>query len=134
HPSFPIPYWVLEHSLPLPPYQAVFPPLGLLTLAALTPPDFAVTLCDENIGESINYQTNAPITCITGYIIQIERVFEIAERFQGLGKTVVIGGPLANLLPDLCALYCDVLFEGEAEYTWARLFRGYLTGNLERRC
>ena len=132
-PKFPISYWGLEHFLPLTPYQAVFPPLGLLTLAALTPPDFAVTLCDENIGESIDYQTNAPIICITGYIIQIERVFEIAERFRALGKTVVIGGPLANLLPDVCALYCDVLFEGEAEYTWARFLRDYLTGTVERR-
>ena len=132
-PKFPISYWGLEHFLPLTPYQAVFPPLGLLTLAALTPPEFAVTLCDENIGESIDYQTNAPIICITGYIIQIERVFEIAERFRVLGKTVVIGGPLANLLPDVCALYCDVLFEGEAEYTWARFLRDYLAGTVERR-
>jgi radical SAM superfamily enzyme YgiQ (UPF0313 family) len=132
-PKFPISYWGLEHFLPLTPYQAVFPPLGLLTLAALTPPDFAVTLCDENIGESIDYQTNAPIICITGYIIQIERVFEIAERFRASGKTVVIGGPLANLLPDVCALYCDVLFEGEAEYTWARFLRDYLAGTVERR-
>ena len=132
-PKFPISYWGLEHFLPLTPYPAVFPPLGLLTLAALTPPDFAVTLCDENIGESIDYQTNAPIICITGYIIQIERVFEIAERFRALGKTVVIGGPLANLLPDVCALYCDVLFEGEAEYTWSRFLRDYLAGTVERR-
>jgi hypothetical protein len=44
-------------------------------------------ISDENIGESIDYQTNAPIICITGYIIQIERVFEIAERFRALGKS-----------------------------------------------
>lgn len=132
-PKFPISYWGLEHFLPLTPYQAVFPPLGLLTLAALTPPDFALTLCDENIGESIDYQTTAPIICITGYIIQIERVFEIADRFRELGKTVVLGGPLANLLPDVCALYGDVVFEGEAEYTWARFLRDYLAGTVERR-
>jgi radical SAM superfamily enzyme YgiQ (UPF0313 family) len=132
-PKFPISYWGLEHFLPITPYQAIFPPLGLLTLAALTPPDFTVTLCDENIGEDVDYHTDAPLICITGYIIQIERVFEIAERFRALGKTVVIGGPLANLLPDVCALYCDVLFEGEAEYTWPRFLRDYLAGSVERR-
>ncbi len=132
-PKFPISYWGLEHFLPITPYQAIFPPLGLLTLAALTPPDFSVTLCDENVGEDIDYNTDAPIIGITGYIIQIERVFEIAERFRALGKTVVIGGPLANLLPDVCALYCDVLFEGEAEYTWQRFLRDYLAGSVERR-
>ena len=50
-PKFPPSYWGLEHFLPLTPYRAVFPPLGLLTLAALTPPEFRVTLCDENAGE-----------------------------------------------------------------------------------
>lgn len=132
-PKFPISYWGLEHFLPLTPYQAVFPPLGLLTLAALTPPDFAVTLCDENIGESVDYLTDAPLIGITGYIIQIERVFEIAERFRALGKMVVIGGPLANLLPDVCSFFCDVLFEGEAEYNWPRFLRDYLAGTVERR-
>ena len=34
-PKFPPSYWGLEHFLALTPYQAVFPPLGLLTLAAL---------------------------------------------------------------------------------------------------
>jgi hypothetical protein len=93
-PKFPISYWGLDHFLPITPYQAIFPPLGLLTLAALTPPDFTVTLCDENIGEDVDYLTDAPLIGITGYIIQIERVFEIAERFRALGKTFVIGGPL----------------------------------------
>jgi len=123
----------LEHFLPITPHQAIFPPLGLLTLAALTPPDFTVTLCDENIGESVDYHTDAPVIGITGYIIQIERVFEIAERFRALGKMVVIGGPLANLLPDVCSFFCDVLFEGEAEYTWPRFLRDYLAGSVERR-
>ena len=132
-PKFPISYWGLEHFLPITPHQAIFPPLGLLTLAALTPPDFAVTLCDENIGESVNYHTDAPVIGITGYIIQMERVFEIADRFRALGKMVVIGGPLANLLPDVCALYCDVVFEGEAEYIWPKFVRDFLAGTVARR-
>jgi radical SAM superfamily enzyme YgiQ (UPF0313 family) len=77
------------------------PPLGLLTLAALDPPDYRVTVCDENAGEAVNFETDAEIVGITA-IIQIESVFEIADRFRALGKTVVIGGPIANLLPDEC--------------------------------
>ena len=41
-PKFPPSYWGMEHFIALTPFQAVFPPLGLLTLAALTPPDFPV--------------------------------------------------------------------------------------------
>jgi radical SAM superfamily enzyme YgiQ (UPF0313 family) len=127
-PRFPASYWGLEHFLNLTPYHAVFPPLGLLTLAALTPPEFPVTLCDENAGEAIDYDTDAAIVGITGYIIQIAHVLEIADRFRARGKTVVLGGPLANLLPDECRPHCDVLFEGEAEYTWPRFLGDYAAG------
>src|SRR5262249_39120276 len=127
-PKFPVSYWGLEHFLQITPYDAVYPPLGLLTLAALTPADFTVELCDENAGEPIDYETDAEVIGITGYILQVARVFEIADRFRALGKTVVIGGPLANLLPEECRSHCDVLFEGEAEYTWPRFLRDYLAG------
>jgi radical SAM superfamily enzyme YgiQ (UPF0313 family) len=110
----------MDHFVPPTPYRAIFPPLGLLTLAALTPPEFRVTICDEDAGESVDYMTDAQIVTITGYILRMERVFEITDRFRACGKLVVIGGPLANLLPDECRPHCDVLFEGEAEYTWPR--------------
>jgi radical SAM superfamily enzyme YgiQ (UPF0313 family) len=127
-PKFPPSYWGLDHFLALTPFRAVFPPLGLLTLAALTPPEYRVTLCDENAGERIDYATDAAVVGITGYIIQIARVFEIADRFRALGKTVVLGGPLANLLPQECRPHCDVLFEGEAEYTWPRFLKEFAVG------
>jgi len=127
-PKFPPSYWGFEHLLPLTPYQAVFPPLGLLTLAALTPRDFHVRICDENAGERIDFGTDAQIVGITGYIIQMPRVFEIADQFRARGKTVVLGGPLANLLPQECRSHCDVLFEGEAEYSWPRFLREYANG------
>lgn len=127
-PKFPPSYWGMEHFIALTPFSAVFPPLGLLTLAALAPREFDVSLCDENAGEPVNYDTDAQIIGITGYIIQMPRVFEIADRFRALGKTVIIGGPMANLLPDECRPHCDVLFEGEAEYTWPRFLREYAEG------
>src|SRR5207247_2177236 len=89
-PKFPPSYWGLEHFMQLTPHQAVFPPLGLLTLAALTPPEFTVTLCDENAGQVVDYSTDASIVCITGYIIQDRRVFAMADRYRALGKTVVL--------------------------------------------
>jgi radical SAM superfamily enzyme YgiQ (UPF0313 family) len=127
-PKFPPSYWGMEHFIALTPFQAVFPPLGLLTLAALTPREFPVELCDENAGERVDYATGAQVVCVTGYILQMKRVFEIADRFRALGKTVVLGGPMANLLPQECREHCDVLFEGEAEYTWPRFLRDYAEG------
>ena len=127
-PKFPPSYWGLDYFLPMTPFRGIFPPVGLLTLAALTPAEWQVTLCDENAGERIDYDTDAGMVGITGYIIQMEHVFAIADRYRALGKTVVLGGPLANLLPEECRKHCDVLFEGEAEYTWPRFLQEYAAG------
>src|SRR3954471_21253373 len=72
-PKFPPSYWGMEHFIAMTPYAAVFPPLGLLSLAGLTPSEFPLQVCDENAGESIDYTTDAQVVGITGYIIQIKR-------------------------------------------------------------
>src|SRR5260370_11044540 len=96
-PKFPPSYWGQDHFLKLTSYGAVYPPLGLLTLAALTPPEFDVVVCDEGSGETIAFDTDADIVGITGYLFQLVRVLELADRFRALGKTVVLGGPAADL-------------------------------------
>src|SRR6266852_4057302 len=127
-PKFPPSYWGQEFFIKMTPYGAVYPPLGLITLAALTPPEYDVTVCDESAGEQVDFNIDADIIGITGYLFQMVRVFELADRFRGRGKTVVIGGPMATLLPEECRAHCDVLFEGEAEYTWPRFLREHAAG------
>jgi radical SAM superfamily enzyme YgiQ (UPF0313 family) len=132
HPKFPPSYWGLDEWLKITVYDAIYPPLGMLTLGALTPPEFHVTLCDENAGETVDYDTTAQIVGITGYVNQMLKSFEHADKFRAKGKTVVMGGPLANLLPDLCREHCDILFEGEAEYTWPQFLKDYAAGQAKK--
>src|SRR5436305_541283 len=132
-PKFPPSYWGQEHFLKLTPYGAAYPPLGLLTLAALTPPEYDVTLCDESAGERVDFNTSADLVCVTGYLFQKAHVFEIADQFRSRGRTVVMGGPMANLIPEECRPHCDVLFEGEAEYTWPRFLADYSAGRYANR-
>src|SRR4029077_18723876 len=74
-PRFPPTIWGMEHLLRLTHYQATLPPLGLLTLAALAPEEFHVTVCDENAGERVDYDTPAQIVGITGYLLQMTTAF-----------------------------------------------------------
>jgi radical SAM superfamily enzyme YgiQ (UPF0313 family) len=127
-PRFAPSYWGQEHFVKMTPYGAVYPPLGLITLSALTPTDYDVTLCDENAGETIDFDTEAEIVGVTGYLFQRERVFEVCDRLRRAGRTVVLGGPMATLVPEDCRPHCDVLFEGEAEYTWPRFLREHDAG------
>jgi len=128
-PKFPPTIWGMDYLLRMTPYHAIFPPLGLLTLAALTPSGFKVTVCDENAGEQVDYDTPAQLVGITGYLLQKSAVLAHADQFRKRGKTVILGGPVANLLPEVCRPRCDVLFEGEAEYTWPRFLRDYAGGH-----
>jgi len=104
------------------------PPLALPTLAALVPKGIEVELCDENV-ESINFDSDADIIAITGFLIQSTRVFEIADKFRAQGKTVVIGGPVVEQsILDECQQHADTIFIGEAEYTWPQFIQDYQAG------
>lgn len=48
YPAFPTTYWGMQYSLHLFGKKALMPPLGLLTIAALTPPVYEVRLVDLN--------------------------------------------------------------------------------------
>ena len=103
------------------------PPLGLAILGALTPPAFDVALVDENI-ETIDFDAPCDLVALSAMVIQEARLFEIADRFRKRGVLVCMGGPICNVLPERCRPHCDVLFEGEGEYTWPRFLSDWQRG------
>ncbi len=118
NPRFPLSLWDFTLCRDLSGSAFPFPPLSLATLAGLTPAGHEIMIQDENV-RPIDIPADADIVGITGYHIQEERVFELADGLRQRGITVAIGGPLVrtgNL--DECACHADAVFLGEAEYTW----------------
>ncbi|MDH3343000.1 MAG: B12-binding domain-containing radical SAM protein, partial [Gammaproteobacteria bacterium] len=99
-------------------------PLPLATIAALTPDDVEVTIIDENV-EAIPDVLDADIIGFTAILCQKERTFELAKRFRAEGKLVAVGGALVDDQPEECRDAMDVVFKGEAEYTWPRFIEEY---------
>jgi len=126
-PRNPESFWTFDRILKSVGKKCVFPNLSLPTLAGITPPKHEVVLCDENV-ESIDYDTDADIVGITGYIVHKQRIFELAESFRRKGKFVVIGGPFASLCPEELRGKADVIFVGEAEHTWPRFLEDFEHG------
>ena len=97
YPKFPKTYWGSEYSMPLTGKRALLPPLGLLTIAALLPPEWPVRLCDLNVrpldDELLDW---ADVVFLSGMLIQRESLLEVARRARARGKTTVAGGPYAN--------------------------------------
>jgi radical SAM superfamily enzyme YgiQ (UPF0313 family) len=104
--------------------RCIFPNLSMPTVAGLTPPEHDVMLCDENVAE-IDFDVEADIVGVTGYIIHKPRMLEIIAEFRRRGRFVVVGGPFASLCPEELRGHCDVLFVDESEETWPRFLRDF---------
>ncbi len=103
------------------------PNLALPTLAALTPDDVEVEVCDETV-EPVDLDKSCDLVGITGYVSQAERMLELARLFRERGRTVAIGGPYASLSPGRVRPYADILFTGEAERTWPAFLEDFRRG------
>ncbi|HEX6310722.1 MAG TPA: cobalamin-dependent protein, partial [Acidimicrobiia bacterium] len=126
-PRNPESFWTFDRVLPSLGKRCVFPNLALPTVAALTPVGHEVVLCDENV-EPVDFDTDADIVGITGYVVHKPRIFELAAAFRRRGRFVVAGGPFATLCPEELRGRVDVLFVGEVEHTWAQFLREYGAG------
>src|SRR5437667_1531447 len=126
-PKNPESFWTFDRILPSLGKKCVFPNLSLPTVAGITPAEHEVVLCDENV-EPIDFDSDADIIGITGYVIHKQRIFELAAEFKRRGKFVVAGGPFPSLCPEELRDKVDVVFVDEAEYTWPQFLRDYAAG------
>jgi len=126
-PRNPTSFWTYDEILPILGKRCIFPNLSMPTVAGLTSPDHEVVLCDENVDE-IDFDFEADIVGVTGYIIHSTRVLEIVAEFRKRGRFVAVGGPFASLCPEKLRGRCDVLFIDEAEETWPQFLRDFEAG------
>src|SRR6266545_7968331 len=126
-PKNPESFWTFDRILKSLKKSCVFPNLSLPTVAGLTPREHEVVLCDENV-EPVDFDTDADIVGLTGYVVHTKRIFELAAEFRRRGKFVVAGGPFASLCPEQLRDKVDVLFVDEAEYTWPQFLKDYQAG------
>jgi radical SAM superfamily enzyme YgiQ (UPF0313 family) len=110
-----------------------YQPLTLTTLAALVPPELgaSVAVYDEGIAD-IPETLDADLIGITVITGTARRAYELAARFRGQGRTVVLGGPHVTLLPEEAALHADSIVVGYAEDSWPALLRDPARGELAR--
>ena len=134
NPRFEVSYWGLEHALPIVGKRANLPVACLPLLAALTPPDFRVTLLDENV-EPIDFDrvARADIVGVTGMNVQRFRARRILEELKARGTFTAVGGPWVSVQEDYFDGLADVTFIGEAEETWPRFLNDWQQGCPEHR-
>lgn len=108
------------------------PGLGLLKVAALTPPGWEVRIIDEKI-EPLDLAQEADLVGITSMTPTAKRAYEIADAFRRRGIKVAMGGMHVSQLPEEALQHCDSVVIGEAEGLWPALLRELERGQLRSR-
>jgi len=95
YPQYPDTFWSFKHALKFVSKKAAFPPLGLLTVAAMLPGEWEKKLVDMNVtrltDEDIKW---ADYVFISAMVVQQDSVKEVIARCKRLNTRIVVGGPL----------------------------------------
>jgi radical SAM superfamily enzyme YgiQ (UPF0313 family) len=95
YPEFPDTFWSFKHALKFIRKRASSPPLGLLTVAAMLPPEWEKRLVDVNVTMlTKEHLAWADYALISGMVVQGESARQIIARCKEAGVKVVAGGPL----------------------------------------
>ncbi|MCX8126656.1 MAG: B12-binding domain-containing radical SAM protein, partial [Dehalococcoidia bacterium] len=95
YPACPDTFWSFRHALKFVAKKASFPPLGLLTVAAMLPTQWEKKLVDMNVEHLTDHDLKwADFVFISAMIVQRESAREVIARARESGAKVVVGGPL----------------------------------------
>lgn len=105
-----------------------FPPLSLITVAALLPQNWQFRLLDLNI-EALDIKAMkwADLICTGGMLPQQQGIITLIGMAHSLGKKVVVGGPEPTSQPSLYEM-ADYLVLGEGEVTIPEFLKDLAAG------
>jgi radical SAM superfamily enzyme YgiQ (UPF0313 family) len=112
----------------------VWKPLGLMVLAGLTPPEWEISIVDENLGvPDYSAMPRPDLVGITAFTSQANRAYEVTAYFRSLGVPVVMGGIHATMCLEEVMERVDSVVTGEAESIWRQVLEDARHGRLKRR-
>ncbi|MBN1531619.1 MAG: B12-binding domain-containing radical SAM protein [Spirochaetes bacterium] len=132
YPEFPDTYWSFRHSLPFTGKKSAFPPLGLLTVAAMLPTEYDVRLVDMN-AETLDecLIDEADLVFVSAMIIQKASFDRIVAACIRIGTPVVAGGPYPTS-SHTTITGVDHFIIGEAETTLHSFIGDFESGRAKR--
>lgn len=95
YPQYPDTFWGFKHALKFISKKAAFPPLGLLTVAAMLPQVWEKKLVDMNVTRLNDKDIKwADYVFISAMAVQRNSVKDVISRCNTLSTKIVAGGPL----------------------------------------
>lgn len=112
---------------------ASLPSLGLLTVAALTPPDIEVEYIEYDDLPDENDLPEFDLVGISSFTARINAAYRLSAMFRKRGTPVVIGGIHVALAPDEAQENADAIVVGGAEEAWPLLLEDFKKGEMKPR-
>lgn len=109
---------------------ALFPPLNLATLAALTPAEHEVVIDDGCIAP-VEAQRSADLVAITAMTSQAPAAYDLADKYRARGIPVVLGGIHPSMCPEEALEHADAVVLGEADRIWPDLVQDFQNGRMQ---
>lgn len=109
------------------------PSLTLAALASCVPAGIEVKLTDEHVEEICFEDNDSDIIGINTRSQTALRAYDVADQFRKLGKTVILGGVHASLLPKEALEHADAVVIGEAEELIERIIEDFRNGRVKKR-
>jgi len=106
-------------------------PLPLLTVAALTPDDYDVSIACENV-ERIDFNERVDLVGITGVTATSTRANQISEVYREKGVKTVAGGLYPFYHTELAEQNFDAVVVGEAEHVWKTVLEDAAGNRLKK--
>ncbi len=132
YPEFPDTFWSFKHALKFIRKKASTPPLGLLTVAAMLPPEWEKRLVDLNVRKLKDKDLVwADYAFISAMTVQRESTYQVIARCKAAGLKVVAGGPLFTAEHENFPKV-DYFVLNEAEITLAPFLRDLEAGVAKR--
>ncbi len=131
YPEFPDTFWSFKHALPFQGKRSAYPPLGLLTVAALLPSAWEKRVVDLNVRPLKDRDLEwADVVLVSGMMVQGPSLRGVIQRAKARGLRTVVGGPIASTTdPNLAE--ADHVVEGEAEELISILAKDLESGSAQ---
>ena len=122
YPKIPTTYRSFDHALPFIGKKSSLPPLGLMTVAAMLPPNYLVRLIDLNVATLERKDIeSADIVFVLAMIVQKQSFEKVVALCRECNLPVVSGGPYRiSSFQEIEVV--DVFVLDEAELTLPRFF------------
>ncbi|WP_017297127.1 B12-binding domain-containing radical SAM protein [Nodosilinea nodulosa] len=133
YPLFPQSFWSYDRFMEMAGLKATIPPLGIITVAALLPPEWDIRFRDRNVTPETDADWAwCDLVIISAMLVQKPDFQALIRKAVRLGKQVAVGGPYPTSVPqDALDAGAQFLILDEGEMTVPQFLEALSRGDTQ---